>query len=100
MENRSTGNIVKVFVVVPILLGGIILTVIVVNAVKFADDLTTREWLLQVVAGGCLALAVMVILPVVGIAELRKRKRARQAGAAPPPEPKPRRKRRAGRRGK
>jgi|SRR5262245_11421614 len=80
MEERSTWNIVKVFIAFQILLGGIILAMVVAAVVKYGHGFTVKDWLCQVAGGGFLGLAAMVALPAVGIAELRKRRRAGQAG--------------------
>jgi hypothetical protein len=77
MEERSTWNILKVFIVAPILMGGFIVAMVVAAVVKYGHGFTAQDWLCQVAGGGFLGLAVMVALPTVGIAELRKRTRAR-----------------------
>jgi hypothetical protein len=82
LPERSAGELVTTFVVVPILLAGLILALVVWNVAAHAGSFTAWDWLFQVVWAGCLGLGALLALPAVAWAELRRRKRQRQASAA------------------
>jgi hypothetical protein len=83
LPERSAGELVVRFVAAPVLLGGLLLTLVAVNVAARAGSFTFCDWLFKVVWAGCLGVAAMVALPAVAWSELRRRKRERQAGEAP-----------------
>jgi hypothetical protein len=76
---RSTLGVVWLFIVVPLLLGGIMLAVMIGLAVREASDRSLTVKLTELSCGALIALGVMITLPAVGIAELRRRRLAREA---------------------
>lgn len=73
----DAAEVVLVFVVLPVLLGGFTVGMAVRVAVEHAAELTAAEWLFQVVGAGLLGLAAMACLPVVAWPEFRRRRAAR-----------------------
>ena len=74
---RSTLGVVWLFIVVPLLLGGIMLTVMAVLAVRQANERPLSDMLFEFGCGGAIVLAAMLAGPAVGITELRRRRQAR-----------------------
>ena len=72
---RSTLGVVWLFIVFPILFGGILLVVMISLAVREADGRPLTVKLTEVSCGALIALGAMVALPAVGVAELRRRRR-------------------------
>jgi hypothetical protein len=81
LDERSTFNIVKMFIVLPVLAGVGLAIVVVWNAAKHGADFTFVDWLFQVGWGSCMAFGLIVGLPAVGVTELRRRRRERDRKA-------------------
>jgi hypothetical protein len=81
ISERTTAELVGVFIVLPVLLGGLLVTVVVCNAVARAGSFTLGDWFWQVVWVGLLGLGLAVSLPAVAFQEFRRRRAQRSAGA-------------------
>ena len=80
---RSTLGVVWVFIVFPILFGGIVLAVMTSFAVKQVKERPLEDMAFEFGCGGLLIVAAMLALPAVGIAELRRRRRERDTENRP-----------------
>ena len=80
---RSTLGVVWLFIVVPILLGGIMLAVMTCLAIREADGRPLTAKLTEFSCGALIALGAMIVCPAVGIAELRRRRRERDTENRP-----------------
>jgi hypothetical protein len=81
IAERSTAEIVGVFVVLPILLGGVIMTMVIRNAVANAAEFGATEWFWQVVFVGLLGLIVALGPPAAALQEFRRRREHKDGSA-------------------
>lgn len=77
LAERSLGELVVVFMILPVLFGGFTMFMVVKNAATHAANFTVGDWLGQVVAAGLLGLGAAVTLPAVAYQEIRRRRRER-----------------------
>lgn len=89
MDQRSTLEVVLVFIAAPIPIGIAILTFARDHAIANGHQFTISEWFFQVVWFGLLGLGLLFALPATGLQELdnrrRKRNQERVDGEAAPP---------------
>lgn len=76
IAERSTGGVVWLFIVFPVLLSGLAVTVAVTLAVTAARESGSIDWC-GLVWLGLLVLGLMVTLPATGLRELRRRRQNR-----------------------
>ena len=74
---RSTLGVVWLFIVFPILFGGILFAVMAVIALRQAEERPLGDMIFEFGCGGVIVLAGMLAFPAVGITELRRRRRER-----------------------
>jgi hypothetical protein len=73
MSERTTAEIIGLFIVAPVLAGVAIVCFAVWNAAARGREFTVADWVCQVGWFGLLGLAVMLGLPAAGWQELRRR---------------------------
>jgi hypothetical protein len=79
MADRTTAEVVLMFVVVPPLIGTAILIYTLVNVVARSREFTAADWFWQVAWFGLLGVGLAVGLPAAGWQEIQRR-RALRAG--------------------
>lgn len=78
VAERSKSELICLFIVFPVLIGGVILLFAVHNAVANAGTFTLGDWLRQFVFAGMVGAGFTFALPAVAIAEFRRRARERE----------------------
>lgn len=76
ITERSTAGVVWLFIVFPVLFGGLVATVAVTLAVKAARESGAIDWC-GLVWLGLLVLGLTTALPATGLRELRRRRQNR-----------------------
>lgn len=80
MVERSTAEIVCMFIILPVVGGVALLSFGVVNVVTNGWQFSVADWFWQVVWLGVLGFGLVAALPAVGWQELRHRRTAQTAG--------------------
>lgn len=81
IEERTTLELVGLFVVLPMIFGGLLVVFVIRNAVTNIGTFTLRDWIGQFAFAGLLGLSITVALPCVALQEFRKRRAQRSNSA-------------------
>jgi hypothetical protein len=80
IHERTGGELIALFVVVPIIFGCGLLTLLILNLAQYGSGYTWKEWL-GVAWGAALSAALMLGLPRAAWEEWRRRKQFQRLGS-------------------